>query len=235
MTPPPVPALSETATAVCILSILLVPFAAAGLALVNAGLVRSRSAAHSMLASLCVMAVGAVVYFVCGFAWQGFAGRPAHALTLAGRAWSWIAAEPFFWRGLEFNGSPASLAAWLGALGAGLAALIPLGAGAERWRLGASCASTALLAGWTTQPSTPAADAPAAPAKHAPKGIAHDQCAICTVMQLASAAVPTAGPALPLPLVSSQERLGTSFEFVLAASPHHSFQARAPPKPDIRG
>jgi len=31
----------------------------------------------------------------------------------------------------------------------GLAALIPLGAGAERWRLGAICASTALLAGWT--------------------------------------------------------------------------------------
>jgi Amt family ammonium transporter len=30
-----------------------------------------------------------------------------------------------------------------------LAALIPLGAGSERWRLGASCASTALLAGWT--------------------------------------------------------------------------------------
>ena len=87
-----------------------------------------------------------------------------------------------------------------------------------------------LLAGWTTQPSTPAADAPAAPAKHAPKGIAHDQCAICTVMQLASAAVPTAGPALPLPLVSSQERLGTSVEFALAASPHHSFQARAPPQ-----
>jgi Amt family ammonium transporter len=30
-----------------------------------------------------------------------------------------------------------------------LAALIPLGAGSERWRLGASCCSTALLAGWT--------------------------------------------------------------------------------------
>jgi len=30
-----------------------------------------------------------------------------------------------------------------------LAALIPLGAGADRWRLGASCASTVLLAGWT--------------------------------------------------------------------------------------
>ena len=30
----------------------------------------------------------------------------------------------------------------------GVAVLIPLGAGSDRWRLGASCASTALLAGW---------------------------------------------------------------------------------------
>jgi Amt family ammonium transporter len=30
-----------------------------------------------------------------------------------------------------------------------LAALIPLGSGTDRWRLGASCASAALLAGWT--------------------------------------------------------------------------------------
>src|SRR5438067_9479979 len=95
---------------------------------------------------------------------------------------------------------------------------------------GIGSSKATLLAGWTTQPSSPAADAPAAPAKHAPKGIAHDQCAICTVMQLASAAVPTAGPALPLPLVSSQERLGTSVEFVLAAPPHFAFQARAPPQ-----
>jgi hypothetical protein len=87
-----------------------------------------------------------------------------------------------------------------------------------------------LLAGWTTQPSAPSADAPAAPAKHVPNGLAHDQCAICPVMQLASAAVPSAGPVLELPLVSSQARLGTSVEFVLAASPHFSFSARAPPQ-----
>ena len=31
----------------------------------------------------------------------------------------------------------------------GIAAIIPLGAGSDRWRLGASCASTALLAGIT--------------------------------------------------------------------------------------
>jgi len=149
VTPPPLPALSETAVALCILFILLVPFAGAGLSLINTGLGRSRSAAHSMMASLCVIAVGAGVYFVCGFAWQGFIGRPAHVFTVAGRGWNWIAAEPLFFRGLELDGSPASLAAWLEMLSVGLAALIPLGGGGDRWRLGASCASTALLAGWT--------------------------------------------------------------------------------------
>jgi Amt family ammonium transporter len=127
----------------------MVPFAAAGIALINTGLCRVRSAAHSMLASLCAMGVAAVVYAAFGFAWQGFAGRPAHAVIIAGKAWNWIAAEPFFFRGLEIGASPASLAAWLQMLSVGLAALIPLGAGADRWRLGASCASTALLAGWT--------------------------------------------------------------------------------------
>jgi len=145
----PVPALSEAGTAVCILFILLVPLAGAGLALINTGLGRSRSAAHSMLASLCVVAVAALVYFACGFAWQGYLGRPAHVVTLAGKGWNWLAAEPLFLRGLKLDGSPASLAAWLQMFSVGLAALIPLGSGADRWRLPASCASTALLAGFT--------------------------------------------------------------------------------------
>jgi len=147
MTALPVPALSEAGTAVCILFILLVPLAGLGLALINTGLGRSRSAAHSMLASLCVVAVAALVYFICGFAWQGYVGRPAHVVTLAGKGWNWLAAEPFFLRGLKLDGSPASLALWLQMLSVGLAALIPLGAGADRWRLPAACTSTALLAG----------------------------------------------------------------------------------------
>ena len=141
--------LSDSAFIICIFSVLLVPFALAGLSLINAGLGRSRSAAHSMLASLCVPAVAALAYFACGFAWQGFSGRPAHLLLVAGRQWNWIAAQPFFFRGLELEGSPASLSAWLQMLSVGLAALIPLGGGADRWRLGASCLSTALLAGFT--------------------------------------------------------------------------------------
>lgn len=149
MTPLPAPVLSETAIVLCIFFILLVPLSAAGLALVNAGLGRSRSAAHAMVASLCAISVAAVVYFVCGFSWQGFSGQPAHAFSVGGREWSWISAEPLFLRGLRLDDAPASLAAWLQMLSVGLAALIPLGAGADRWRMGASAASTALLAGFT--------------------------------------------------------------------------------------
>src|ERR1039458_4279993 len=104
---------SETTTALCVLLIFLVPFAAAGLSLINAGLGRSRSAAHSMLSKLAILAVAVLVYFFCGFSWQGFAAGPAHVVTVAGKAWNWIAAEPFFFRGLPPEGSPASLAALL--------------------------------------------------------------------------------------------------------------------------
>jgi Amt family ammonium transporter len=148
MIPPTLP-LPETALALCIVSILLVPFAGAGLALINTGLGRSRSAGHSMMAALCVMAIAALVYFVCGFAWQGFPGLPSHILSAGGKSFDWIAAQPFFLRKLNLDGSPASLAVWLQMLSVGVAALIPLGAGADRWRLSAICISTALFAGWT--------------------------------------------------------------------------------------
>jgi Amt family ammonium transporter len=147
--PVPAPALSDAAVALCVILIFLIPFAAAGIALINTGLGRSRSAAHLMMSSLCVFSAAALVYFVCGFSWQGFAGGSAHMFTIGGKGWNWIGAEPFFLRGVALGGSSASLAALLGTLSVGLAALIPLGSGADRWRLGAACASTALLAGWT--------------------------------------------------------------------------------------
>jgi len=149
MTQAQVPEWSEIAQALCAAMILMVPLAAAGLALTHAGLGRSRSAAHTMLSSLCVIAVAALAYFVCGWSWQGFPGGASHGFTAAGKAWNWIGAEPFFLGGLARGGSRAALTAWLQVFSVGIAALIPLGAGNDRWRLGASCASTALLAGWT--------------------------------------------------------------------------------------
>ncbi len=141
-------ALSESSFAVCLVLILLIPCAAAGLALINAGLGRFRNAAHSMASALCVVAVAAGVYFLVGAAWQGYAGQPAYALRVAGRDWNWIGAERFFLAGVE-SGGASSLAALFGLVGAGLAAIIPLGSGADRWRLGSACASTALLAAAT--------------------------------------------------------------------------------------
>jgi len=139
---------SDAATTVMVVvCLLLIPLAIAGIALINTGLGRSRSASHSMLASLCAVSVAAAAYFVCGFAIQGFAGGPAHVITAAGKQWNWIAAQPFFLRGLPLDGSPTCLVLWLELFSVALAALIPLGAGLDRWRLGAATASTALLAG----------------------------------------------------------------------------------------
>lgn len=129
--------------------ILLVPLASAGISLINSGLSRSRSAAHSLLTSLCILAVAAGAYLVCGFAWQGSAAAPAHFFVAAGRQWNWLARGPFFFRGMDFDSSGMALIACLQIFSVGFAALIPLGACLDRWRLSAACASTALLAGLT--------------------------------------------------------------------------------------
>jgi Amt family ammonium transporter len=144
--PPPI---FTPEVAVTVILILLVPFAVAGISLINAGLGRSRSAAHTMLASLCIFAVAAGVYLLCGFAWQGYIGAPARVIVAAGKEWNWLGRAPFFLRGMDFDGAPISLVACLQIFTVGFAALIPLGGGLERWKLSAACASTALFAGCT--------------------------------------------------------------------------------------
>ena len=83
MTQPPAPVLSDISQALCAALILMVPLAAAGLALTQAGLGRSRSAAHAMLGSICVLAVAALAYFVFGWSWQGLPGGPSHEIGRA--------------------------------------------------------------------------------------------------------------------------------------------------------
>jgi Amt family ammonium transporter len=145
----PIPSLSVDQAILCFLLILLVPVAGAGLALLNSGLGRSRSAAHVMLASLCVVGVSPIVYVAVGFSWQGAIGGPSHSIVIAAKPWNWLAAEAFFLRGLQLDLSTESLVVLLQMFSVGLAAIIPLSAGSDRWRLGATCVSSALLAGWT--------------------------------------------------------------------------------------
>jgi Amt family ammonium transporter len=140
---------SEMQSALCVISLLLAPLACAGLALINSGLGRARSAAHALAGAICVLAVSVFVYAVVGRSWHGSAGEASHVLMLGGKPWNWLGSVAPFYIGLSPDGSPALFTAWLGMIGAGLAGLIPVGSGAERWRLGAICLSTVLLAGWT--------------------------------------------------------------------------------------
>lgn len=140
---------SDAASLFCIVLIFLIPFAAAGIALINTGLGRSRSAAHTMMCSLCVFSIAAVAYFICGFAWQGFVGGPSHVAPVHSKEWSWIGAQPFLLRHLTAGGWPALSTALFGLLSVGVAAVIPLGSGVDRWRLVASCVSAFLLAALT--------------------------------------------------------------------------------------
>ena len=133
----------------CLGCVLLVPFAIAGLTLMNAGLGRSRNAAHQLLTSLCVLAVAAAAFFVCGFAFQGAPGSAHYWFEAGWKEWSWIAAGRFFLRGMVFDGSPRSMIVLFQIFCVGLAAVIPVGACGGRWKMSASAISTALLAGWT--------------------------------------------------------------------------------------
>jgi ammonium transporter, Amt family len=139
--------LSDAIAVLCILLICALPLAIAGLAILNTGLGRSRSAAQSLLGSLCLVAVAVVVYFIVGFSWQGYQGGTSYALALGSTTWDWIAAQSFFFRTLAWNGSPASFIAASQLFAVALAALIPWGAGADRWRLAAASVSTVVTAG----------------------------------------------------------------------------------------
>jgi Amt family ammonium transporter len=125
----PAPAEIEFSLGILLVCVLLIPLAIAGLALINTGLGRSRSAAHAMTMSLCAVAVAILAYFFFGFRVQenhfGF-------LLPRGMLDSFAGAAVLF-----------------GGFGAALASLIPLGATADRWRLGPALVSTIILAGFT--------------------------------------------------------------------------------------
>jgi Amt family ammonium transporter len=137
--------------ALTLIAILLIPLAMAGLALIHQGLGRSRSAAHAMLATLCAIAVAAIVFVVVGFSFTGYAGGAAHTLTLVGHPLDWLGAEPLLAHGVAFDGSGnvrGALALCFGIFAAGLAAIIPISAGSDRWRLGSILLTTAVFAGF---------------------------------------------------------------------------------------
>jgi Amt family ammonium transporter len=135
----------------CLLCIMLIPLAAAGLALIHQGLGRSRSAAHAMLATLCALGISAIIFVLFGFSWAGFAGGPIHSFTAGGVHWDWLGAARFFPNGFDLDPSDTasftrSLTLCLEMFAVGLAATIPLSAGTDRFRLAPICLSSAVFA-----------------------------------------------------------------------------------------
>ena len=131
--------------------ILLIPLAAAGLGLIHQGLGRSRSAAHAMLATLCVFAIAAILTVAAGFTFAIGTPGAAHTFTAGGAHWDWLGRGAFFAHGIHFD-SPDAFSLGLAVklcfliFAAGLAAMPAISAGADRWRLAAACASAAALA-----------------------------------------------------------------------------------------
>jgi Amt family ammonium transporter len=137
----------------CLMCIVLMPLAAAGLGVIHQGLGRSRSAAHAMLGTLCAVGISAIAFVLLGFSWAGVAGGPAHSLMVGGVHWNWIGAAPLFPNGMgadaaDTSGFDRSLTLCLEMFAAGLAAMIPLSAGTDRWRLSPICVASAGLAGF---------------------------------------------------------------------------------------
>jgi Amt family ammonium transporter len=148
---PIAPAMTDTAFALALALLLMAPLAIAGVALINTGLGRSRSAAQALLGNLAIVAVTAIVFALIGATvagnLPGTPGSEGHILHLAGKPWNWLGAGPFLLSGLAAAPAQAQLALLFEFLAVAMAALIPWGSGADRFRLTAGCAAAAVMAG----------------------------------------------------------------------------------------
>lgn len=142
--------IGEIAFALVFALLLLAPLALAGVALINTGLGRSRSAAQALLGNLAIIAVAAILFAPIG---AGFAGTLAGAIPgsgfsfhAVGKLWNWLGSGPFLLHGINSAGPQNQLALLFEFPAVAMAALIPWGSGADRWRLIAGCAAAAVLA-----------------------------------------------------------------------------------------
>ncbi len=143
--------LTDSAFALTLALLLLAPLAIAGVALINTGLGRSRSAAQALLGNLAMVAVAAIVFAVVGAAITGnLPGTPGaaagHSFYAAGKPWSWLGAGPFLLGGLGSVPALSQLAVLFELLAVAMVVIIPWGSGADRLRLSAGVSISAVLA-----------------------------------------------------------------------------------------
>ena len=145
MTPVLPPAFPETTFVLVLVLLLMAPLAIAGVALINTGLGRSRSAAQALLGNLAIVAVTAIAFALLGATFAGTTGG-GHIFHAAGKPWNWLGTGPWFLSGLSSAAPQAQLGMLFEFLAVALAAIIPWGSGADRLRLAAGCAIAAVLA-----------------------------------------------------------------------------------------
>lgn len=140
----------DAASAFLLVLLLMAPLAVAGLALINTGLSRSRSAAQSILGSAALAAWALVVFALAGSAVAGWlppaSGGWTWTLNVAGKPWNLSGMAP-----LLLAGAAKAPAAALGGLlfeatAAALLVLIPWGSGSDRFRLAGGLSVAVMLA-----------------------------------------------------------------------------------------
>ncbi|HUA91354.1 MAG TPA: hypothetical protein VL991_02245 [Terracidiphilus sp.] len=125
--------------------LLVAPLILAGLALINTGLGRSRSAAQALLGNVSIVSIAAILFALVGAAIAGSLSATGHAFHVAGKPWDWIGSGSLLLGGLGTATGQAQLGLLFEFQAAALAALIPWGSGADRLRLAAGCALAALV------------------------------------------------------------------------------------------
>jgi len=137
---------SEAAFALTLALLFMAPLAIAGVALINTGLGRSRSAAQSLLGNLAILAVSAIVFALIGATFAGVSGAAGHSFQLGGKPWGWLGAGPLFLSGLGSAAPQAQLVLLLEFLAVAFAGMVPWGSGADRCKLTAGCGVAAVMA-----------------------------------------------------------------------------------------
>ena len=88
----------------------------------------------------------AIVFGFVGSAFAGcLPGGAGHTFQLGGKPWNWLGEGPFLLRGLGNAPAQSQLALIFEFLAVALAAMLPWGSGADRWRLTAGCAAAAVF------------------------------------------------------------------------------------------
>ena len=104
---------NEAAFALTLGLLLLAPLAIAGVALINTGLGRARSAAQSLLGSLGMISVAVIVFALVGATFADGTAGVGHIFHFSGKPWNWCGTGAWFLTGLAELPARAQLASSL--------------------------------------------------------------------------------------------------------------------------